>query len=371
MKASTPERTKHEKRLRLRPTTLPRLADARLSCRSRGGFGRKAMCWLGRESLRNHRSRNPGSSGSQLLLSPQALGGSHIPLQICPFLLPPPPLGPLGFQKSRKSKRGKEKSSSLLNRVQGWMCPASQQARQGKQGLRLTQQAANSSTPAAQPGPQPAGAPSPRPSSRQPPPLRRRGRDEALRRLLVTSCVASFVCLIPQQSLSLKLTLIAVQGPPPKSKPRSNRSRRARQADPHPSRARTHSTGVWRVSSRELMAHPAPVDGELSPQPAFNSSTSSPSAQPAINQLQNKKKAIPGGGVPRKEGIAEGGREGWRERGREEKQAGELGKLHSTSVRPGWAGTARLRPPAGLGRWSRGSRLLLASLLAVALTRSR
>lgn len=48
-------------------------------------------------------------------------------------------------------------------------------------------------------------------------------------------------------------------------------------------------------------------------------------------------------------------------RGREkEKQAGELGKLHCTSVRPGWPGTARLRPPAGLERRSRGSRLLLA-----------
>lgn len=38
-------------------------------------------------------------------------------------------------------------------------------------------------------------------------------------------------------------------------------------------------------------------------------------------------------------------------RGREkEKQAGELDKLRGTSVRPGWPGTARLRPPAGLGR---------------------
>lgn len=46
---------------------------------------------------------------------------------------PPPPPGPLGFQKSRKSKRGEEKSSSLLNRGQGWMCPASQRARPGKQ----------------------------------------------------------------------------------------------------------------------------------------------------------------------------------------------------------------------------------------------
>ena len=40
-------------------------------------------------------------------------------------------------------------------------------------------------------------------------------------------------------------------------------------------------------------------------------------------------------------------------RGREkERQAGELDKLRGTSVRPGWPGTARLRPPAGLGRRS-------------------
>ena len=40
-------------------------------------------------------------------------------------------------------------------------------------------------------------------------------------------------------------------------------------------------------------------------------------------------------------------------RGREkEKQAGELGKLRGTSLRSGWPGTARLRPPAGLGRSS-------------------
>lgn len=115
-------------------------------------------------------------SGSQILLATLALGGSHIPLQICPFLLPPPLApGPLGFQISGKSKRGKEKSSSLLNRVQGWMCPASQRARPGKQGLRLTQQAANSSTPAAQPEPPPARAPSPRPRSGQSQPRRKEG----------------------------------------------------------------------------------------------------------------------------------------------------------------------------------------------------
>uniref|UniRef100_F6W0Y4 40S ribosomal protein SA n=1 Tax=Callithrix jacchus TaxID=9483 RepID=F6W0Y4_CALJA len=55
------------------------------------------------------------------------------------------------------------------------MCPASQRARPGKQGLRLTQQAANSSTPAAQPEPPPARAPSPRPKSGQLQPRRREG----------------------------------------------------------------------------------------------------------------------------------------------------------------------------------------------------
>lgn len=71
----------------------------------------------------------PFQKPRQLWLSAPS-GCSRIPLQICSFLLPPPP-GPLGFQKSRKSKKGMEKSSSLLNPVQGWMCPASQRARPG------------------------------------------------------------------------------------------------------------------------------------------------------------------------------------------------------------------------------------------------
>lgn len=54
----------------------------------------------------------------------------------------------------------------------------------------------------------PAPVPPTRPSSGQPRPRGRRGCDESLRRLLASRSVASFVCLIPQQSLSLKLTLI-------------------------------------------------------------------------------------------------------------------------------------------------------------------
>lgn len=87
---------------------------------------------------------------------------------------------------------------------------------------------------------------------------------------------------------------------------------------------------------------------------------------------KQQKKGIPGGGVRRKEGIAEGEvRGGEREGGREEKLAGELGKLHRTSVRPGWAGTARLRPPAAWSAAAGGLRLLLAAfLLALAFPRS-
>lgn len=63
---------------------------------------------------------------------------------------------------------------------------------------------------------------------------------------------------------------------------------------------------------------------------------------------KKKRKKSPGGGVPRKEGKAVRGGEGWGEREggkREGKQARELSKLHSTSARPGGAGIARLRPP--------------------------
>lgn len=59
------------------------------------------------------------------------------------FLSPPEPLR---LQESRKSKRGKENNSRVLNQFQGWMCPASKRARPGKQGPKLAQPADNYST---------------------------------------------------------------------------------------------------------------------------------------------------------------------------------------------------------------------------------
>lgn len=46
-----------------------------------------------------------------------------------------------------------------------------------------------------------------------------------------------------------------------------------------------------------------------------------------------------------------GGVEGWGEGGRRKAGWG-IGQTRGTSLRPGWPGTARLRPPAGLGRSS-------------------
>lgn len=73
---------------------------------------------------------DPGSCGSQLLLAPPGLGRlSHIPPQICSFLL----LLLLGHWVYKNPENPKEKAAaSFLNRVQGWMCPASQPARLGK-----------------------------------------------------------------------------------------------------------------------------------------------------------------------------------------------------------------------------------------------
>lgn len=131
------------------------------------------------------------------------------------------------------------------------------------------------------------------------------------------------------------------------------------------------------MSSREQMVRPAVCPSVLlsAPRGLAGGRQAAPPARLLLQHSQplcaasekpapKQKKAIPGGGVPRKEGIAEGGGEGWGEGGREENQAGELGKLHSTSVYPGWAGTAgsALPPipgffPSGLRRHSLELRL--------------
>lgn len=92
------------------------------------------------------------------------------------FLSPP---GPPRLQESRKSKRGKENNSRVLNQFQGWMCPASKRAKPGKQGPKLAQPADNYlDLGGATPSP-PALVPSSRPAKGQPPPLDNKGARQA------------------------------------------------------------------------------------------------------------------------------------------------------------------------------------------------
>lgn len=105
-------------------------------------FHQNNVLKLKRLPQHKRRPRNAGRAllpaGSLLPLAAPAWGGSRIPQMAFPPPLPssspppPPSLGPLGFQKSRKSKRSKEKSSTLLNQFQGWMCAASQRSGLGK-----------------------------------------------------------------------------------------------------------------------------------------------------------------------------------------------------------------------------------------------
>lgn len=112
------------------------------------------------------------------------------------------------------------------------------------------------------------------------------------------------------------------------------------------------------------------MGGGLRPQPAFPCARR-PSAPPARRQLQNKN-AIPGGGVPRKEGIAKGEVRGGE---REEGGGSRLENRANSAALPCVpAGQGRPAPPSrGPGALQPSPRLLLraASHLASALAQSR
>lgn len=132
------------------------------------------------DSLGNHHSRNPGRARLSLWL-PDSFGRSRFGrLSHSSADLPLPPSSSscswaTGFSKIREIQEGQgEKQqppeSSPRVDVSGF---TTRQA--GKTRTELTQQAANSSTPAAQPEPPPARAPSPRPRSGQSQPRRKQG----------------------------------------------------------------------------------------------------------------------------------------------------------------------------------------------------
>lgn len=112
------------------------------------------------------------------------------------FLSPP---RPPRLQESRKSKRGKENNSRVLNQFQGWMCPASKRARPGKQGPKLAQPADNDlggATPS-----HPLWCPLPALQMVSPHPQITRGRDKR-RRGLLASFFQCLFCLSNSSAVS-------------------------------------------------------------------------------------------------------------------------------------------------------------------------
>lgn len=92
-----------------------------------------------RESLASYRSRTPATRSQLLWL----LRPWETPAFLHRFA---PSSWATRFSKIQKIQEGQGEKQQPLNRVQGWMRPGSQRARQGKQAVRLTQQAANSPT---------------------------------------------------------------------------------------------------------------------------------------------------------------------------------------------------------------------------------
>lgn len=158
------------------------------------------------------------------------------------------------LSKIQKIQEGQREKQQPLNRVQGWMCPASQRARQGKQALRLTQQAANSPT-RRRSGP-PAGSCA---SSLPKWPALTSGKVGTQQGAQATSGdqLSGLFCLLNSSAVSEpKANPNLSPRTPSKSKPRA--ASPCRRYRPLPSSAYTHSAGVCRVSSGEQMATARP-----------------------------------------------------------------------------------------------------------------
>lgn len=251
----------------------------------------------------------------------QALEDSHIPPQICSFLL----LLLLGHWVFKIPENPKEKSSSLLPesspRVDVSSFPTSQAGKTRAAAYTTGRQLAAPGGPG---GLQPARAPE---------------GEVAFRRLCPTSGVASFVCLIPQQFLSLRLRLTrqnprtASEGKPPSAAPATDPRPPAR-ALPLNRSLQSDPASRWRPA--------AGLRASSAPPPAL--AACSPSTPPARSQLKKKKKKGDWGGGVRGEGGNRRGGGGGGGRG-VGLGAAERRQANSTALPRGAGFQRRLRPP--------------------------